>query len=266
MKNKMPVLFIPHWWWPWPFMKDYELDVGYNSLKTYLKEIPNNLQVKPKLIIVISAHFERTEITVITNPNPKLYYDYSWFPESTYNLSWRSKWDIKFAQKIIDLLKTSWINALWDDNCDYDHWVFVPLSIIYPNIDIPVIQISLKKWLDPEFHINLWKALNSLREEDTLIIWSWMNYHNFSWFFNGSWLMDSKNFNNSLKKVISKNELERNNDLINWKKLDSALESHPREEHLIPLMVISWLAWNDKWKIDFKNNILWIEAISIKFW
>ena len=127
------------------------------------------------------------------------------------------------------------------------------------------IQISLKKWLDAKFHIDLWKSLEKLRNQWALIFASWMNYHNMRWFFSKDWLENSQKFNNYLQKVISKEAEERNNDLINWKSFPMALQCHPREEHLIPLMVVSWASWQDKWKVDFKSEVLWVELISFKF-
>lgn len=263
--EKMPAFFIPHGWGPWSFMKEYENDKWYNSLRKYLEKISKNLNSKPKLIVIFSAHWEEKEFTIITNKNPELLYDYYWFPENTYNLEWSARWDLEYSKKIIEILEKNGINVLWDENRNYDHWVFIPLSVIYPDIDIPVIQISLKKWLNPLEHIDLWKALSFLRKEWVLFIGSWMNYHNMRWFFTQKWLYYSRNFNNSLEKSILKSENERNEDLINWKNLDNSLDCHHREEHLIPLMVISWIAWNSKWVIDFKEEVLWVELISIKF-
>jgi len=265
MKNKMPTLFVSHWGWPWSLMKEYDNDKWYNSLKSYLKSIPNSLPCKARLIIVISAHWEEKEVSVMTNPNPSIYYDYYWFPEHTYSLEWNAKWDTKLAQEVIEVLKSSGINIISDNSRDYDHWCFVPLMIAYPSLDIPIIQISLKKWLNPEEHINLWKALEKLREKEILIIWSWMSYHNMRWFFSGNWLENSRVFNENLEKIISKDKDERNNYLISWKEIHMAIECHPREEHLIPLMVISWAWWEDKWVITFKWEILWVEIICAKF-
>lgn len=265
MKNKMPTFFISHWGWPWPFMKEYENDKWYNSLKNYIKSIPNSLQSKPKLIIVISAHWEEKEISIMTNENPSIYYDYYWFPENTYNLEWNAKWDTKLAQEVIESLKSSWINTISNKNHNYDHWCFIPLMVAYPSLDIPIIQISLKKWLNPEEHINLWKSLEKLREKEVLIIWSWMSYHNMRWFFSWNWLESSRIFNENLEKIIIKDEYERNNDLKKWKEIPMAIECHPREEHLIPLIVISWAWWEDKWVITFKWEILWVEIICAKF-
>jgi aromatic ring-opening dioxygenase catalytic subunit (LigB family) len=141
----------------------------------------------------------------------------------------------------------------------------VPFIVAFWDTDIPIIQISLKKWLDPKSHIDLWKSLSKLREEWVLILWSGMNYHNMRWFFNWSWYGDSIIFNKNLEKIISKETDDRNNDLINWKTIEKAFSCHPREEHLLPLMVISWAWWEDRWVVDFRWEILWVEIISVKF-
>lgn len=263
--NKLPAYFLAHGWGPWPFMTETKNDIWYQKLANYIANIWKKHETEAKFVVLISSHFETQDnIVVMTNENPKLNYDYYWFPANNYNLSWNAKSDKKIASNIIDLLNNSWIKALAWDNVDYDHASFVPLMLAYPDAKIPIIQISINHNLDEVYHYKLWEILSDLRQIWWLVIWSGMSFHNMNWFFSQKWLEESMKFNSEIEKIL--NLSDRKERIINWKILKWALYSHPRHEHLIPLISIFWAWWNDNWIIDFKEQILWVELICVRFW
>jgi aromatic ring-opening dioxygenase catalytic subunit (LigB family) len=264
--NKLPTYFLAHGWGPWPFMAETVNDIWYQKLASYLKNIWKKYEDEAKFIVLISSHFEAKNIVVITNENPKLNYDYYWFPANTYNLTWNAKSDKKIASHIIDLLNNSWIEAISWDNTDYDHASFVPLILAFPDAKIPIIQISINHNLDEDYHYKLWEALANLRQLWWLIIWSGMSFHNMAWFFSQKWLEKSMKFDSEIEKILELPNQERKEKIINWKNLEWAKFSHPRHEHLIPLISIFWAWWDDKGIIDFKEQILWVELICVRFW
>ncbi len=264
--NKLPSYFLAHGWGPWPFMNDTANDIWYQKLASYLKNIWKKYEAEAKFIVLISSHFEAKNIVVMTNENPKLNYDYYGFPANTYNLSWNAKSDKKIAFDIIDLLNNSWIEAISWDNTDYDHASFVPLMIAFPELKIPIIQISINHNLDEQYHYKLWEVLSNLRQLWWLIIWSGMSFHNMNWFFSPRWLEKSMKFNSEIEKILELPKLQRKEKIINWQKLEWAKFSHPRHEHLIPLISIFWAWWEDKGIIDFKEKILWVELVCVRFW
>ena len=109
--------------------------------------------------------------------------------------------------------------------------------LIYPNADIPIVQLSLQENLDPAEHIAIGKALAPLRDQGVLIVGSGMSYHNLREFFKGN-EEASKSFDVWLNDTVTKQSTdERNQKLIAWDNAPSARACHPREDHLIPLMV-----------------------------
>ena len=113
----------------------------------------------------------------------------------------------------------------------YDHGVFVPLMIMYPKADIPVIQISLESSMNPQRHYQLGVALSSLRKEGFMILGSGSSYHNMQGFFNGAGVKTDKYFEEDLAKICTNSgtDEDRIKALLNWKSLKYAVECHPRE-------------------------------------
>ncbi len=264
--NKLPTYFLAHWWGPWPFMPETANDIWYQKLANYIANIWKEHEKDAKFIVLISSHFETQDnIVVMTNENPKLNYDYYWFSPNTYNLNWNAKSDKKIASNIIDLLNNHWIDAISWDSVDYDHSTFVPLMLAFPNGKIPIIQISINHNLDEQYHYKLWEVLSDLRQLWWLVIWSGMSFHNMNWFFSKKWLEESIKFDSEIEKILELPEIEWKEKIINWRNLEWAKFSHPRHEHLIPLISIFWAWWKDTGIIDFKEQILWVELICVKF-
>ncbi len=128
---------------------------------SFMKKLPEELD-KPKAIIVISAHWEEEVPTIIGNNNPSLYYDYYGFPKEAYEIKYPAHGNVEFAKQIKQLFEKNNIQAVIDDKRGLDHGVFIPLLLMYPEADIPVIQISLVKGLRPKEHLSEDKAHRSL--------------------------------------------------------------------------------------------------------
>ena len=145
------------------------------------------------------------------------------------------------VEKISKLFEKNNINYKLDDSRDYDHGVFVPLLLMYPEANIPVVQISLLKGLDPLTHIKIGEALAPLRNEEVLILGSGSSFHGFFANLEQELLVKhSENFHQYLDDVCTNTKYtgsERKQKLIDWRKAPSAKWAHPREEHLLPLMV-----------------------------
>jgi aromatic ring-opening dioxygenase catalytic subunit (LigB family) len=230
------VLFLSHGGGPMPLLGDD----GHKELVECLKDIATKI-VKPSAIIVVSAHWEESIPTITSGKTPSLIYDYSGFPEESYNIKYPCTGKPELAKNIYTLLKNADIDASLNDERGFDHGLFVPLKIMYPDADIPCVQLSLVNSLDPEQHISIGQALQNLNYKDLLVIGSGFSFHNMRAFFEAesststakneafeAWLLDTCTNSDF-------NEQERRIRLSQWVSAPSARYCHPREEHLLPL-------------------------------
>ena len=166
------VLYIPHGGGPLPLMGD----PGHEEMVVFLKNIATAI-TKPSVILVVSAHWEEEVVTITSSETPALIYDYYGFSDEAYEIKYPVDGDTPFASKICNLLQDHGIKAKLDSQQGLDHGVFVPLKIMYPDADIPCVQMSLINTLDPEAHIEMGRALSTLRSQNVLItrLWSFIS-------------------------------------------------------------------------------------------
>lgn len=233
----MPVLFVPHGGGPMPLLGE----ASHRELSAFMQSVSKELP-RPKAILVITAHWEEGVATLSSAPAPGMFYDYYGFPPESYKFKYSAAGNPELAQTIAGLLAVAGIQSQLDPERDFDHGTFVPLMLMYPQADIPVVQLSLLKNLNPAAHIALGKALAPLREQGVLILGSGMSFHNMQAFFsaNPTTKGRSEHFDNWLTETLISAELsaaEKNTRLTAWKTAPEALFCHPREEHLLPLHV-----------------------------
>ena len=265
---QFPTAFIGHGGGPWPIISfDGFNEEERQNAKQSMENISGIPKQNPKTILVISAHWEGPNFKLNTNTNPNLLFDYYGFPEEAYQFEWPVKNDLKTITRIKKLLSTANIQFTENNKRDYDHGVFIPLMLAYPNADIPVIQLSLKRNLDPVVHFALGEILSPLRNEGVFIIGSGNSYHNLKEMFKPTeqGIKDSINFDNWLKTVIQLPAHERKKKLLEWEKAPGARECHPREEHFIPLLVAAGAASNDHGHISWTGFINGTANTSIHF-
>jgi len=265
MSAKQPVYFIPHGGGPCFFM-DWNPPDTWNKMATWLRDIHRQLPERPRAILVISAHWEESEFTLTAHPEPSLIYDYYGFPAHTYQLRYDAPGSVSLAREIMDLFGAAGIPIHADQERGFDHGVFIPFKLIYPEADIPIVQLSLKRNLDATTHIRAGEALQSLREKGILIVGSGMSYHNMQGFFSGNQKSISDRFDEWLTEVTElENPQKRNSALGQWDRAPMARLVHPREEHLIPHMVASGAAGDDRGKKVFSDTVMGVTISAFRF-
>jgi len=238
LANKLSsVLFIPHGGGPLPLLGDAD----HLDMVNFLRNITPTLG-KPSAILVISAHWEEDKVTITSGKTPPLIYDYSGFPDETYEIQYPALGNPKLAERIYHLLQDNGVEAKLDNDRGFDHGLFVPLKIMFPDANIPCIQLSLLNSLNPKAHIKIGKALSELRNENVLIIGSGFSFHNMKVFFKTMDTPDKKNeaFEHWLIDTCTNNGItanEREEKLEAWADAPFARYCHPREEHLLPLHI-----------------------------
>lgn len=243
MTRALPSYFISHGGGPWPFMKT-EYGETYAKLEAALQDIPCQIGVTPKAILVISAHWEEAEFTVMGNSAPGMIYDFFGFPEHTYQIRYPAPGSPELAQQILKLIQQTGMSAQLDTERGFDHGMYSALYPMYPKADIPIVQLSLKAGLNPALHIALGRALAPLREQGILIIGSGLSYHNLRR-FGPAGAVASMEFDEWLQSTLGqKDVVRRAEQLIAWEQAPSAKEAHPRAEHLLPLMVALGAAYD----------------------
>jgi aromatic ring-opening dioxygenase catalytic subunit (LigB family) len=236
MTAKLPTYFISHGGGPWTHMKE-QLGNRYDALDTFLKRIPQEIGGLPKAVLVVSGHWEEQAFTVTSSPNPPMIYDYSGFPAHTYEIRYDAPGAPAIAARVHQLLGEALLPAHLDAERGYDHGTFVPLYAMYPQADVPVIQLSIHKAYDPAAHIAAGRALAPLRNEGVLIIGSGLSYHNLRQMGPAA-RVPSQAFDDWLQQtLIALTPPERLQRLLEWERAPAARQAHPREDHLIPLMV-----------------------------
>lgn len=255
------VIYISHGGGPLPILDD----PSHDNMIQFMKNLPQKIK-RPDSIIVISAHWEEDIVTIQSGSKPDIMYDYYGFPEPAYSIQYPCKGDRDLALKIAGLFEHNGMEYRLDDNRSYDHGSYIPLKMMYPNAEIPVLQISLQHNLDPLTHLKIGQALRPLLEENILIIGSGFSFHNMREFdFMGKNIEDSLNneFQDKLIEICctEKDEKEKWDQFIKWENIPGARYCHPREEHLLPLFVCAGLSENVGTKV-FDNYIVGKRAVA----
>ncbi len=242
---KLPVYFISHGGGPWPYIP--AMQASNAALAASLVDIPAQLGRKPKAILMVSAHWETHGVFGITaHPRPPMIYDYYGFPENTYQVQYPAPGSPELAGRVQQLLSSAGLPVVADTQRGYDHGAFVPAFVMYPQADVPMIQLSIDAGYDPALHLSLGRALSPLRDEDVLIIGSGLSYHNLRQIYGGG-AAASAQFDAWLQHALLASPTQQRAALLqNWETAASARLAHPREDHLIPLMVAVGAAEHDK--------------------
>lgn len=264
--QRAPAVFVPHGGGPWPFV---DLGMGdqaqLDELADYLKSLRDLPAVPPKALLIISAHWEEDTPTVMTSRSPPMYYDYYGFPPESYRIQWPAPGHPEIAQRTRELLDSAGFKTASDPERGFDHGTFVPLKLAYPDASIPTVQLSLKAGLRPEEHLEMGRALAPLRDEGVFIIGSGMTYHNLRAFRDPHSAPIAESFDAWLRETMLLPHNERDNRLLNWEKAPHARHAHPREEHLMPLMVIAGAGDEDRASIPYNGTFGGLRLSAYQF-
>jgi aromatic ring-opening dioxygenase catalytic subunit (LigB family) len=262
----MPVVFIPHGGGPWPFVDMGLPPQDVDTLASYLRDLPKGIPT-PKAMLVISAHWEAGEPTVMTSAHPPMLYDYYNFPPESYRITWPAPGSPALAERVRELLSAAGIASASDDDRGFDHGTFIPLKVAFPEARIPTVQLSLRADLDPEAHLAIGRALAPLRDEGILIVGSGMSFHNLRAFFSRdprvAAVADA--FDAWLTAAVTADPTTRDRELAAWSAAPGARAAHPREEHLLPLMVIAGAAGTDRGTVEHSAPFMGARISGYKF-
>jgi aromatic ring-opening dioxygenase catalytic subunit (LigB family) len=263
--TRMPVVFLPHGGGPWPFV---DMGLGdkaeLDALATYLRSVRSVPKAETKALLVVSAHWEEPVPTVMTSEQPPMLYDYYGFPPASYQITWPAPGHPRLAQRVRDLLGAAGFATAEDAKRGYDHGTFVPLKLTYPDADIPTVQLSLKRGLDPAEHLAMGRALAPLRDEGVFIVGSGMTYHNLRAFGPHAKPV-AEAFDTWLQEAATLPAEERDRRLTEWTRAPAARQAHPREEHLLPLMVVAGAAGQDRGALGYAGTIVGLKLSAYHY-
>ena len=211
-------------------------------MAAFLRGLPASLPEPPKAILVVSGHWETEGFAFTGAEAPSLVYDYYGFPKHTYALKYDAPGDPVLASKAAGLLADQGLRAKVDPVRGLDHGVFIPLKLAFPDADIPVVEMSVDRNLDPALHLAAGLALASLRDEGVLILASGMSFHNMRGYGDPRSTKPSQAFDHWLAESVAMDAGARAERLTRWAEAPSGRFSHPQEEHLLPLMVAAGAA------------------------
>lgn len=244
MTQLQPVYFLSHGGGPWPWLEG-EFRHIFDWLEASLKALPAQLPERPRAVLVVSGHWEEPGFTVSTAAQPGMVYDYYGFPEHTYHIRYPAPGSAQVAARVVDLAAAAGIPVGRDPARGFDHGTFSMMQAIYPDADVPVVSLSLRQDYDPAAHLALGRALAPLRAEGVLIIGSGLSFHNLR-MFDMRAAEPSAVFDAWLRHtLLDLAPNARAAELQRWDQAPLARVAHPREDHLIPLMVAVGAAGDD---------------------
>jgi aromatic ring-opening dioxygenase catalytic subunit (LigB family) len=235
MTTRQPSFYIPHGGGPCFFMDD---PAGiWTGMEAFLRSLPDRLPERPRAILIVSGHWETDGFRFSASPRPPLIFDYYNFPPHTYALTWPAPGDPALAERAAGLLRAAGHPAATDPDRGIDHGVFVPLKVAFPEADVPVVEMSLDHGLDPVIAYRVGRALRPLRDEGVLVIGAGMSFHNLRAYRDDRATEPSLAFDAWLASAVEGDAAGREERLGGWADAPAARFAHPREEHLLPLMV-----------------------------
>jgi aromatic ring-opening dioxygenase catalytic subunit (LigB family) len=216
-------------------MKD-QVGPAYARLEASLAAIRQAHGDAVRAVLVVTSHWETPGFMVSSGTAPGMIYDYGGFPPHTYRISYPAPGNPALAGRVAALLDAAGHPAGLDPERGFDHGTFSMLYPVYPEARMPVVQLSLRRDLDPQAHIDAGRALAPLRDESVLILGSGLSFHNLRQ-FGPAGAAASAAFDGWLQETMALAPPERTAQLQQWEKAPMARAAHPREEHLLPLMV-----------------------------
>jgi aromatic ring-opening dioxygenase catalytic subunit (LigB family) len=226
-------------------MKD-EVGPAYAKLAASLAAMRRETGDAVRAVLVVTSHWEAPRFMLSSSSAPGMIYDYGGFPPHTYQIRYPAPGDPALASRACGLLERAGFEAGLDPERGFDHGTFSMLFPVYPVAQMPVVQLSLLRNLDPAAHLAAGRALAPLRDEGVLIIGSGLSYHNLRQFGAGG-AAASQAFDRWLQQaLVQSSPAVREQAMLGWEQAPSARAAHPREEHLIPLFVAMGAAQGER--------------------
>jgi len=192
---------------------------------------------KPKAIVIVSAHWESNELLVSGNPRPETWHDFGGFAQALFDVQYPAPGNPHLAAEVVDLLKAADLPARIDAKRPFDHGVWVPLTLMYPQADIPIVQVSLPTRGGPALQTRVGHALASLREHGVLLIGSGSITHNLrelDWHAGPESVEPwAKSFRDWMIEKLAADDEAALHDYR--QQAPNAVRNHPSDEHLLPL-------------------------------
>lgn len=263
---RMPTWFVPHGAGPCFFMVWRPAD-AWHAMADFLRTAASTLPRRPEAIVVVSAHWLQPSFTVTGGQAPGLIYDYHGFPPHTYELTYPAPGAPDLASRIADLLGRARLPAGKDPARGFDHGVFIPMKLLFPEADIPVVQLSLLDSLDPGTHLRAGRALAPLRDEGVLIVGSGMSFHNMRGYGDPRFTAVSEQFDQWLSDTLATAGSARWQALSHWSQAPQARQCHPpgEEEHLLPLLLAAGAAAEEAGRKVFSDCVLQTRISAWRF-
>lgn len=238
MSQRMPAVFVSH--------GAPTLAIEDGPAHRFLREYGQRLG-KPRAILVLSAHFSTPVATVTAGEYPETIHDFGGFPDELYGMKYPAPGDPGLAEKVVELLTAGDVSAQLTPARGLDHGAWIPLSLMYPEADVPIVQLSLDHRQGPEYHYRLGELLAPLRDEGVLIIGSGGVTHNLGELqWHGSTTVPpdwAESFNEWVANAIAAAEI---GDLLGYReRAPNAVRNHPTEEHFFPLLCVLGAARNE---------------------
>lgn len=232
-----------------------EPDALWIPMRDYLARVIADLPERPRAILLVSGHWEERLPTVNMGSGQPLLYDYYGFPEHTYHLQWPAPDAPDVGARATALLSAAGFAVGEESSRGWDHGVFIPMLVAVPGADIPLVQLSLRQDLDPAAHIAMGRALAPMRDEGVLIVGSGMSFHNMR--ERGPHVAaPSAVWDDALTAAVTDPDpIARAAKVADWASLPNARYAHPREEHLLPLMVALGAGGDDAATNDFTDRV-----------
>lgn len=265
-KAIQPTLFVPHGAGPCFFM-DWSPPHTWDAMAAFLRGVAGTLPQPPRAILTVSAHWLEPAFAVTGARQPGLIYDYYGFPLHTYELRYSAPGDPALAARVAGLLGAAGLPCDQDALRGFDHGTFIPLKLMFPTADIPVVQLSLRRDLDPQAHFDAGRALAPLRGEGVLIVGSGMSFHNMRGYGDPRFGPLSDEFDCWLSATVEAAPAERAARLAHWEAAPAARLCHPprAEEHLLPLMVVAGAAAEGHGRRVFSDRVLETTLSAFRF-
>ena len=238
----------------------------WRNMETWLRGLDTHIGARPDAVVVISAHWEESRVTINAARRPPLLFDYYGFPAHTYQLQYPASGDPALVAELTNLLFAAGIDCEHESERGLDHGVFVPFLLIYPRADVPIVEISLQASLDPALHLRVGRALAPLRKRGVLLVGSGMSFHNAAVARGGTGpIAQSQQFDDWLTTACTSPAPAREQMLCEWHQAPGGRFAHPREEHLLPLMVVAGAGGRDPGRKVYGDQVMNMTVSAYQF-